>query len=140
MIYRIDVRTRPAAREGRGAFDPSGEAIRHQIQEFGLSVGPITVWRIFLIDTDASPDQVERVARELVADPVVDEAVVLSDEAIRSASSGQASRRSDEGSRIEVHLKPGVMDPVAASTEMAIRDMGLPVRQVRTGRAFVIDG
>ena len=43
-------------------------------------------------------------------------------------------------SRIEVHLKPGVMDPVAASTEMAIRDMGLPVREVRTGRAFVIVG
>ena len=32
------------------------------------------------------------------------------------------------------------MDPVAASTEMAIRDMGLPVREVRTGRAYLIDG
>ena len=35
-----------------------------------------------------------------------------------------------------MHLKPGVMDPVAASTEMAIRDMGLAVTQVRTGRAY----
>ena len=41
-------------------------------------------------------------------------------------------------SRIEVHLKPGVMDPVAASTEVALRDLGLKVRQVRTGRAFVV--
>jgi phosphoribosylformylglycinamidine synthase II len=47
----------------------------------------------------------------------------------------------DEGkSRIEVHLKPGVMDPVAASTEMAVRDMGLEVKQVRTGRAYLIEG
>src|SRR5205823_480658 len=43
-------------------------------------------------------------------------------------------------SRIEIHLKPGVMDPVAASTEMAIGDMGLPIRAVRTGRAFLIEG
>src|SRR5258706_992154 len=32
------------------------------------------------------------------------------------------------------------MYPVADSTEMAIRDMGLSIREVRTGRAFVIDG
>ena len=30
------------------------------------------------------------------------------------------------------------MDPVAASTEMAIRDMGLTVNAVRTGRAFLL--
>src|SRR5262249_16035179 len=40
------------------------------------------------------------------------------------------------GSLIEVHLKPGVMDPVAASTEMALRDMGIALRQVRTGREY----
>ena len=44
MIYRIDVRTRPAAREGRGAFDPSGEAIRHIWESLygihGLNVKP----------------------------------------------------------------------------------------------------
>ena len=136
MIYRIDVRTRPSAREGRGAFDPAGEAIRHQIREFGVDVGPVSTWRIFLLDMDASREQVERVATELVADPVVDEAVVVD-----GRSDGATKRRSDDGgSRIEVHLKPGVMDPVAASTEMAIRDMGLAVREVRTGRAFVIDG
>ena len=32
------------------------------------------------------------------------------------------------------------MDPVAASTEMALRDMGINVREVRTGRAYLIDG
>src|SRR5687768_12234242 len=133
MIYRIDVRTRPAAREGRGAFDPAGEAIRHQIREFGVNVGPVTVWRVFLVDTDASREQVERVARELVADPVVDEAVVVN-------GKGFGAKHEGSSSRIEVHLKAGVMDPVAASTETAIRDMGLPVREVRTGRAFVIEG
>src|SRR4029079_1335972 len=72
--------------------------------------------------------QVDRVAKELLADPIVEEAAVLEKPPV------------DAGSRIEIHLKPGVMDPVAASTEMAIRDMGLNVREVRTGRAYEIEG
>ncbi len=127
MIHRIDVRTLPTAREGEPA-DPLGQAIRHQIIEFGKHVGPIQTTRIFLIDSDASVDQVKRIAGELLADPIVEEAHVFD------------RAPSDDGhSRIEIHLKPGVMDPVAASTEMAIRDMKLPVREVRTGRAFLIE-
>ncbi len=38
-----------------------------------------------------------------------------------------------------MHLKPGVMDPVAASAESALRDLGVQVKQIRTGRAFVFD-
>ena len=53
MIYRIDVRTTPAVRDHQASFDPVGEAIRHQIHEFGTDVGPITTTRVFLIDTDA---------------------------------------------------------------------------------------
>src|SRR5688572_25409261 len=131
MIYRIDVRTLAPARGGEAAVDPVGEAIRHQIAEFGTNVGPISTRRIFLIDTDADAGQVQRVARELLADPVVEEAEVVS-------PPGNNGREGH--GRIEVHLKPGVMDPVAASTEMAMRDMGLPVKEVRTGRAYLIEG
>src|SRR6478736_9466134 len=106
MIYRIDVRQGGLAREGETGVDPVGEAIRHQIREFGTAVGPITTRRIFLIDTDADEQQVARVAGELLADPIVEEA-----ELVKPGPRGR-----DEGvSRIEIHLKPGVMDPVAAS-------------------------
>src|SRR5438105_2744735 len=53
MIYRIDVRTTPPARGGAAAADPLGESIRHQIAEFGKTVGPIRTSRIFLIDAAA---------------------------------------------------------------------------------------
>ncbi|MCY2954735.1 MAG: phosphoribosylformylglycinamidine synthase subunit PurS [Planctomycetota bacterium] len=123
MIYRIDVKV-----AGNG-IDPLGESVRHQIAEFGMNVGAIETARIFLIDTDATREQIARVAGELLADPVVERAEWV------------ARKPADKGkSRIEVHLKPGVMDPVAASTEMAIRDMGLSVREVRTGRAYLIEG
>src|SRR5687768_14560749 len=132
MIHRIDVCTTTAttpARGGPAAVDPLGEAVRHQIAEFGPAVGPITTSRVFLIDSDAPPADVHRVAGELLADPVVEFASIYRDDAPRPGHS-----------LIEIHLKPGVMDPVAASTEMAIRDMGLPVREVRTGRAYWIEG
>ena len=130
MIYRIDVRTTPLARGGEAAVDPVGEAVRHQIAEFGRTVGPISTRRIFLIDTDASREQVQSIAGEAAGRP-----------GRRAGGAGRRSRRTTTAhSRIEIHLKPGVMDPVAASTEMAIRDMGLPVREVRTGRAYLIDG
>jgi phosphoribosylformylglycinamidine synthase len=124
MIYRIDVRARSAA------SDPLGEAVRHQIAEFGRDVGPVSTRRVFLIDTEARRDDVSKIARELLADPVIEDAEVVNGE----------PKSAPNSSRIEIHLKPGVLDPVAASTEMAIRDMGLPVREVRTGRAYLIEG
>ena len=140
MIYRIDVRTTPAARGGEAAGDPVGEALRHQIAEFGSNVGRIETSRIFLIDTDADTDEVARIARELLADPVVEQSELVPPAPAASNGDGEAASGGGGESRIEIHLKPGVMDPVAASTEMAIRDMGLPVREVRTGRSYSIQG
>ncbi len=124
MVYRIDVWTRPDA----SGLDPQGAAVRSQIQQIGIDPGTTHAFRVFFIDTPATPDQVWRIASELLADPVVEMSAIL-------------ERTPDDGTtrRIEVHFKPGVMDPVAASTEMAIRDMGLPVTEVRTGRAFLFE-
>jgi phosphoribosylformylglycinamidine synthase subunit PurSL len=127
MIYRIDVRTRPSARGGQSSTDPLGASLRHQIQEFGHETGAIETARIFLLDTDASAEQIQRAAKTLLSDPIVESAEVL-----------QEVPADTQHARIEIHLKPGVMDPVAASTEMALRDMGLSVREVRTGRSYLL--
>src|SRR5829696_855875 len=120
MIFRIDVSPL--------GTDRTGESIRQQIAELGAGdVGSIGTSRVYLIDVDAPRDEVERVAFDLLADPIVERAALVSEQAV-----------DDTGSRIEIHLKPGVMDPVASSTEMALRDAGLPAKQVRTGRAFVM--
>lgn len=122
MVYRIDV----WALSRSSATDPQSSAVRSQIQQLGIDPGETRVIRVFFIDTPASRQEVQRIASELLADPVVEQACVV-DQTPTDASK----------CRIEVHLKPGVMDPVAASTEMAIRDMGLPVNEVRTGRAYL---
>jgi len=123
MIHRIDVRAADAD------DDPIGAAVRQQIVEMGYGVGAVSASRIFLIDSDMDAIDARRVAEQLLADPIVESADLVT------------APPDDHGrGRIEIHLKPGVMDPVAASTEMAIADLGLSVRQVRTGRAFLIDG
>ena len=116
MIYRIDVRTAEPARDGRAAADPLGEAVRQQISELRRPSRAVATSRIYLIDSDASRDQIEHAAHSLLADPIVEHVELLA-----SGSNLRASLTP----RIEIHLKPGVTDPVAASTEMAMRDMGI---------------
>jgi phosphoribosylformylglycinamidine synthase len=125
MIYRIELSA--AARDGQSIADLAGEAVRRQIAEFSADPGPIRSRRIFLIESEADRAAIERIGRELLADPIAETAQVIDS----AGGSGDC--------RIEIHLKPGVMDPVAASTEMAIRDMGVAVREVRTGRAYLFE-
>ena len=120
MIYRIDVAGKMA--------DAVGNSVRQQIAEAGVAVGAVSSRRIFLIESSSPREWIERAARELLADPLVEDAIVFA-----------ALPSGDKGSRIEIHLKPGVMDPVAASTEMALRDMGIEVKEVRTGRAYLLE-
>src|SRR5437867_13343800 len=98
MMYRIDVRTAAPARSANdAAADPLGQSIRQQIIEFGTDVGPVSTARIFLIDADASHDQMQRAARELLADPIVETAELVESD----------TPANESGSRIEIHLKPG---------------------------------
>src|SRR2546430_15060942 len=100
MIYRVDVRTVALARDAdESGSDPVGEAVRHQIKEFVPDIGPIRTRRIFLIDSPASVERVRRATLELLADPIVDEAELI-----------EKPPRDVGRSRIEIHLKAGVMD------------------------------
>src|SRR5258706_13310425 len=101
MIYRIDVRTAPTPREGNLATDAVGESIRHQIEEFGTNVGPISTARIFLIETESGKSELQRAAEELLADPIVDSAELVLRPPHDSGESG-----------IEIHLTQGALDPV----------------------------
>ncbi len=120
MIHRIDVRAASPQ-----LADPVGEGVRRQIVELGFDAGEVSADRVFFLDTDADAAAVKKAADALLADPVIETAAAV-----------DADLPEEEGRLIEVHLKPGVMDPVAASTAAAVRGLGLAVREVRTGRAY----
>ena len=142
-VYRIEVRAVHAA------DDPSGAGVLGEIRQLGINeVADVRSSRVFLLQGPAevlTSENLERIAREVLIDPVTE-----------TFGIGAEPSHAAEGAKsIEVHLKPGVMDPVAGSCEMAIGDLlgnqeapppgsknqeGGGLVQVRTGRKYTLVG
>ncbi len=113
--------------------DPASRETLHLLRDFGIEgVGEIRTYRIFNIDLEEGYDavSVRRIATDLLTDPVVEQCEIAS----ADASSTPASR----DVVVEVHFRPGVMDNVANSTLLALRDMGISARSVRTARRYLL--
>jgi len=122
MIHRVEVRVREQFQ------DPRAEGVLAQIRELGIeSVTAVRAARLFFLAGQLSEPDARRVAAELLADPVFEEFSL-------GESDGSGS------GVVEVHLKAGVMDPVAASAEKAIADMHLACESVRTARRYELAG
>jgi phosphoribosylformylglycinamidine synthase II len=115
-----------------GFSDVHGQSVLEDIQELGIdSVQAVQSARVFLIEADFDKDFAERLARELLADPVCEEYYI--------GRSGPPAGLA-KATLIEVHLKSGVTDPVAESVMAAIADMGVKADNVRTARKYVLLG
>ncbi len=130
-LWRIHIH--PKRRE----LDAHAAAVLRDIHELGLPhVSQVDSGRIFLIQGDISEANIRRIADELLVDPIT--------EVGRIASAADAIQESPNHAHatIEVHLKGGVMDPVAASTLSAIRDIGIPADglEAATARIYELHG
>jgi phosphoribosylformylglycinamidine synthase len=115
-----------------GFPDVHAQSVLEDITELGLSmVQAVQSAKVFLIEADFDKDFAERVARELLTDPVCEEYYI----GRSSAPAGLA-----KATLIEVHLKSGVTDPVAESVMAAVADMGVKADHVRTARKYVLLG
>ena len=122
MIHRIEIRPR------QEFGDPHAEGVRTHIHELGIeSVSAVRSARLFFLIGELTAGEAKTVAEDLLVDPVIEEYQVNTEHA-------------PSKSIVEVHLKPGVMDPVATSATKAIRSMGLAIESVRTGRRYELDG
>lgn len=119
-----------------GMSDPQGRAVSHQIADLHQSQVRSAKIYLFDIPANASADAatrnaadqrlvIESVAAELLTDPVAE---ISRCEISDSMGDGAG------GSVVEIHLKPGVMDPVAIATQSAIERMGIRVESVRSAR------
>jgi phosphoribosylformylglycinamidine synthase len=125
-MARIEVWAAP------GEIDPTGDALLDEANAaLGESIAAVHVGRVYLIESPLDEPAVQRVAEELLADPV------------NQAWAAGASSPSGQQRIIEVHPKPGVMDPVALSTAEAIGEMQPELDpatlQVRTGFTYRFD-
>jgi phosphoribosylformylglycinamidine synthase len=117
----------------RGGFpDVHGNGVFVEIKELGIgSVEAVQSARVFLIEGDFDKKFAERLAKELLTDPVCEEYYI----GRSGAPAGLA-----KATLIEVHLKSGVTDPVAQSVMTAMADMGVEAGNVRTARKYILLG
>ncbi len=123
MIHRIEITTRD------GFSDPHASGVHHQITELGFdAVTAVKSVRLFFLIGEISPQDAEKVATDLLMDPVMEQHLIGSS----STPPGAAV--------IEVHRKAGVMDPVAKSALRAVTDMGIAIDAVRTAKRYELTG
>ena len=91
----------------------------------------VTSARGYLIEGELDRAQVERIARELLADRVVERTVV-------APVGDPMLTELPDATWIHVLPKPGVMDPVAQSAMGAIADFGMRVDAVRTLKKYAV--
>ncbi len=114
-----------------GRVDGTGRQIAADAADLGLP-GPwkVAASRGFLVEGSLSRDDLDRAAREVLADPVVEVFTIRpSHEAVNGA-----------GTLVHVLPKPGVTDPEAESALALLRDIGFGVTGVRTIKSYRLEG
>jgi phosphoribosylformylglycinamidine synthase len=131
MLWEIDIY--PA----EGQPDRAAERLIAAARELGLAGDlRIATARGYLVQGDSlDRRQLERLAKELLADVVVERATVerVGEPIAEPAQGGQHQS-------VSVVLKPGVMDPVAQSALAAAADLGIRPQAVATLRKYRIEG
>jgi phosphoribosylformylglycinamidine synthase len=124
LLWQVEIALKP------DQVDPEGRAVLGEAEAVGVAgLRGVRFVRVFAIETDLGRDALDRIARELLADPIVDQYAV-----------GEPVL-GDNGARVlQIERKPGVMDPVEASTLKGIADMGLSATAVRTARKYHLVG
>lgn len=121
-----------------GQVDPHGTHTLQLLHEFGFNrIQTVRTSRIYTIAINEETSEAHyrqnmtrRIATELLADPVVETWEILEE--------GGVPPTTPETLRVEVHYKPGVMDNVANSALLALKDMGVAAAAVRTARAYLL--
>jgi len=88
--------------------------------------------RGFLLEGDIARDGAERLLHELLLDSLAERGRVGELNAFADVDTKAGKLQA----LATVLLKPGVMDPVAQSVELAARDLGVPLQSVRTFRRY----
>jgi phosphoribosylformylglycinamidine synthase len=121
-VHRFEVEPRA------GLPDPIAAGVLRDARSLGIRPEGVHVRHVYLIEAPLAPEQLERLRAELLADPVTE-------------SGEQGAAPVGPGCAvIEVHPLPGVMDPVAQSVELAVRELCGTAARVSTGWRYDLQG
>lgn len=120
LVHRVEIH--PIEHAG----DPRAHALLTQAKSLGYQLEGAHSARIYLIEAPLTDHQLDRIVNQLLANPVVERAIVGSSE--------------PRGSLVEIHPLPGVMDPPAQSVSDAIESLVGVRAVVTTGTRYDIIG
>ncbi len=144
-LWQIDIHPAP------NQLDRMGLQTASEIHELGLADDlTIAAARGYLVQGEISREQADAIAATLLGDAITEHTVVgrLSDsdeDELSDPPESMMENLAERGIEDQPHLvhvmsKPGVMDPVAASTQGALADSGLAADAVKTFRKYWISG
>ncbi|HEY2414198.1 MAG TPA: phosphoribosylformylglycinamidine synthase subunit PurL [Pirellulaceae bacterium] len=145
-LWEVDIH--PAA----GEPDLLARAATSEAKDLGLPAFTAHAARGFLVQGQITQQQIDRIAHELLTDLVVEHPVVGKPGNVgpllrkglthQTAPNLAADNSATDDSSTLIHIlpKPGVTDPVAASTLTAIRDFDIPADAVVTLRKYWVSG
>ena len=122
-----------------GQIDREAARTIEEIEQLGFGHVKLAYARSFLVQGRLDADAAQQLANQLLADSVTETPVVAIAGSDDLAESPMESLMTGEIALVNVLPKPGVMDPVAASTIAAAKDAGFDVEDVRTMRKYWID-
>ena len=127
MIYSIEVCLKA------GQPDPRGAGIARGIHDLGVHKKDIsvTVSDFYWLDGTLTPKEMERIARELLVDPITQ---AYNCSPLQNADTAETHN-------ITVTYNPGVTDPVEETVMKALSDMGIgTVHTAKTAQHYRIQG
>lgn len=131
MLWRVEIKPR------EGVFDAAAEGISKDTHDLGIhSLTKAKIIHVYTLTGRLIEEQVQKIARELLVDPMAQEYWVSNSQAARPLS-----QEENHVHMIEIAYNPGVMDPVEESTLKGIRDLaGTTVASVRTSKKYLLYG
>lgn len=114
----------------KSAFDPLASEIKSELVDFGESPSQaiVSTERLYRIEGDITPEQVEFVSRKLLVDPVTEDIYFPSQQK-------KEKKKTSPGFIVDVWPKAGVTDPVGETVEKGFRDLGV-LEKVKAASAF----
>ena len=116
------------------AADPAGARLLRAAREGGVALREVRLASLYELGP-ATREEAERLALELLADPLLDR--------VRVVPAHELAPTSDRGQGedlVTVLRREGVMDPVALSLVGAARELGVPLTHARTARRVYCGG
>src|SRR6185503_4640297 len=105
MFWRVEINNK------RGVFDGRSDDLKRAIGDLGLStISSVGVTNVYNIEGDLSQGNIERIAAELLTDPITQ------DFKVSVANQAPESQSQKNIHSVEIAYNPGVTDPVEYST------------------------